>query len=80
MHVDQCRHCDAWCPDLHACADGGVQHPRRENNNHAVRYLDVNKPAAGTLFTVLWSESAPVQRVPAITDFDFLPDMGRMTA
>jgi hypothetical protein len=79
MQVDQSGHGDPRCPDLHACADGGVQHPRRESNNDAGGYFNVNELAAGALLAVLWSESTPVQRVPAIVNLDFLPDMGRMT-
>ena len=29
---------------------------------------------------VLSSDPAPIQRVPAVMDLNFLPDMGRMTA
>jgi hypothetical protein len=29
---------------------------------------------------VLSSDPAPIQRVPAVMHFNFLPDMGRMTA
>lgn len=79
MHVDQRGHGDAWCPELQARADGGIQHPLGENNKHTRGYLDMNEAAPGTLLAVLWPESASVQRVPAVVDLDFLPDMGRMT-
>jgi len=34
--------------------------------------------AASTVLDVLNEQSTPVERVPAIMDFHFSPDMGRM--
>ena len=36
--------------------------------------------AIGALLAVLRAYTAAVKGMPAITDFNFLPDMGRMTA
>jgi hypothetical protein len=38
----------------------------------------VNDLARCSLFTVLRPKSPPKERMPAIVDFSFLPDMGRM--
>jgi len=64
--------------DLHAGAGGRIQHPGRQNNDHAGRHLNVNNPATGTLLTVLLSNMAPIQWMPAVMHPDLLPDMGRM--
>ncbi|WP_068685356.1 hypothetical protein [Variovorax sp. WDL1] len=69
----------SWWPQFHRGAGRRVEHPRCDNNDDAGRGLDVNYLTVGSLLAVLPSHSAPVQRMPAIEDFDFLPDMGRMT-
>jgi len=40
----------------------------------------VNDFAAGAPLDILRSKAASIQRVPAVMDLNFLPDMGRMTA
>jgi hypothetical protein len=39
----------------------------------------VNDLAVGALLAVLPPDATPVEGMPAIEDFNFLPDMGRMT-
>ena len=39
----------------------------------------MNDFAAATPLDILKPKTAPIERVPAIMDFDLLPDMGRMT-
>lgn len=79
MQIDQRDHCGARRADFHADARDRIQHPCRQRSYHAGRHLDVNKPAAGALLTVVPTDTAPVQRMPTVMDLDFLPDMGRMT-
>ena len=64
---------------FHACAGGTVQHPSRQDDNYTGTNLDMDDIAAGSSLAVLLAKSAPVQWMPAVEDFDFLPDMGRMT-
>ena len=64
---------------LHASAGGAVEHPSRQDDDYTGRNLDVDDITAGSSLAVLLPKPAPIQRVPAIEDFDFLPDMGRMT-
>jgi hypothetical protein len=39
----------------------------------------MNKNARRTLLAVLTPKTASIERVPLVEDFNFLPDMGRMT-
>jgi hypothetical protein len=56
-----------------------VEHPCRHYDDYAGRYLDMNDTAAGAPLDILAPKAAPIECVPAIMDFDLLPDMGRMT-
>ena len=64
---------------FHACACDGVQHPGGDHDHGARCDLDMNDLAVGALFAVFAPDATSIQRVPAIEDFNFLPDMGRMT-
>lgn len=79
VQVCQRVHRCSWSAELHACACSGVQHPGGDHDHDAWCDLDVNDLAIGTLLAVLASDATSVQRVPTIEDFNFLPDMGRMT-
>ena len=39
----------------------------------------MNDLTAGASLNVLAANATPIQRVPPVMNFDFLPDMGRMT-
>lgn len=39
----------------------------------------MNDLTCGALLTVLAAKAAAVERVPAVENLNFLPDMGRMT-
>ena len=39
----------------------------------------MNDPTGRALLNVMPSDTEPVQRMPAVMDLNFLPDMGRMT-
>ena len=60
-------------------ASHGVEHPGSDHDHDARINLDVHYLAVGALLAVFAPDATPIQRVPAIEDFDFLPDMGRMT-
>jgi hypothetical protein len=79
MQLNQRRHCNARRTQLHSCAGGGIQHPGRHHDNHAGRHLDMKDVAAGAPLNVLTANATPIQRVPPVMNFNFLPDMGRMT-
>jgi hypothetical protein len=80
MEIEQRRDCDARRAYLrHSGASHGVQHPGGDDRNHAGHHLDVNKPTGYPLLAVMPSNTAPIERVPGIVNFNFRPDMGRMT-
>lgn len=68
-----------WFPQLHACTCRGAEHPRWHDDDDARGGFNVHDLSAGTLFAVLSPDALPIQRVPSVEDFDFLPDMRRMT-
>jgi len=80
VQISQTIHRDAWHPELHARADTRVEHPLGQYRYNAGLNLDVHDPATRTLLAIMSSRTAAVIRMPGIVNFDFLPDMGRMTA
>ena len=64
---------------LHVSASHGVEHPASDHDHDAWLNLDVDYFAVGALLAVFAPDAPPIQRVPAIADFNFAPDMGRMT-
>jgi hypothetical protein len=79
MQLGQCIHRCSRSTQFHASAGCGAEQPGRDHDHDARFDLDVNYLAVGALFAVLAPHAPPVQRVPAVEDLDFLPDMGRMT-
>jgi hypothetical protein len=79
MQLDQARYRHARRPEPHPGAGGWIQHPCRHHDDHAGRNLDVNNVTADPPLGILAPHAAPIECVPSITNFDFLPDMGRMT-
>jgi hypothetical protein len=67
-------------PQLHPGASGGVEHPCCHDQDVAGSRLDMNNFTDRAPLDVLSSDPTPIQRVPAVMDLNFLPDMGRMTA
>ena len=80
MEIAKTIHADTGRSKLHARANACLQHPRREDRDDAGLNLDMHDAAAGTLLAVVDSYAAPVKWMPRIVNFNFLPDMGRMTA
>jgi hypothetical protein len=79
MQLSQRRHRNARRTQLHSSAGGRIQHPGRHHDNYAGRHLDVNDLTAGAPLNVLAANATPIKRVPPVMNFNFLPDMGRMT-
>jgi hypothetical protein len=80
MQLNQRRYCDARHSKRHTSAGDGIEHPCRHHDDYARRYLNVDNLAADALFDILAPNPVSIERVPPVTNFNFLPDMGRMTA
>jgi hypothetical protein len=63
----------------HAAADAGVERQVRQYCYDAKLDLDVDA-AAGALLAVMRSYTSAVERMPAVVNFNFPRDMGRMAA
>jgi hypothetical protein len=79
MQLGQRPYRYARCADLHSGAGDRIQHPARHDGDDAGARLDVDILVTATLLAVMQADATPMERVPAIVNFDFLPDMGRMT-
>ena len=64
---------------FHGRADRWTEHPRGNDDDDPRTDFYVNDLAVGALLAVLPPDATAVERMPAIEDFNFLPDMGRMT-
>jgi hypothetical protein len=80
LEIAKTIYADTWRPELHARANACFKHPRRQYCDDAGLNFDVHDSAAGTLLAVVSSYAVPVKWMPRIVNYNFLPDMGRMTA
>jgi hypothetical protein len=80
VQLDERRYGDSRRAYLHTRARGRIQHPSRDNDDHAGRRLEMDNAARATLLAVVSADRASIKRVPAIMDLDVLSDMGRMTS
>ena len=79
MKFEQCRYCYTRRADrCHTGAGHRVQHPCGDCRNHAGHCLNENHLPGSALFAVVSPHPAPIERVPPVMNFNFLPDMGRM--
>lgn len=76
----QCGKIDPGIAKRHCAASQSVQHPSRHDDHVAGFDLDMHEHSRGPLFAVETPNSATMERVPSVVDFDRRPDMGRMTA
>lgn len=70
---------DPWRTELHAPTDRGAEHPRGHHDDDPRLDFYMDDLAVGALLAVLLPDTAAVQGMPPVEDFNFLPDMGRMT-
>jgi hypothetical protein len=80
MQVAQRIRRDLRSPERHDGAHPGVEHPRRKRCYDARFDLDVYDAAASALLAILSSHTSAVEGMPRVMNYNFLPDMGRMTA
>jgi hypothetical protein len=79
MQVTQSVHRDARRPESHRGTDAGVEHPLGQRNGDARFDLRMDYAPAGALFAVVGTYTPTMERMPGIVNFNFSPDMGRMT-
>lgn len=64
---------------LHAGARDRIEHPGRKDENVSRARNDMNEAAGLAHLARFHAKSSAMERMPAIVDDSFLPDMGRMT-
>ena len=79
VEVSEGRHGHTRRAELHPGAGDRIEHPRRNDRDHAWRHLDVHETTGETILAVVPPDAPPVQRMPAVVDDGLLPDIGRMT-
>jgi len=79
MQLGQRRYGRLRRPQRHSGAGDRIEHPRGHDDEYAGGRFDVNDLAASAALPILAANTPPIEGVPAVIDFYFLPDMGRMT-
>lgn len=79
MQLSQCRNRQTRRAEPHRDAGDGIQNPRRGDDDHPRRRLQMDNPPGITVLAALAANALPEKGVPAIVNLDLLPDMGRMT-
>jgi hypothetical protein len=79
MQVDQGSNGYSRCAEPQPCAGGWIEHPTCHDHDDARCCLDMHDLTVRPPFAVLPPQAAAMQRVPAIMNDHFSPDMGRMT-
>jgi hypothetical protein len=69
-----------WLPQSHRGSNAGIQHPGWKGQDDTGFDLDVNHAPTGALLAVVSPDPTTVVWMPAVVDYNFVPDMGRMTA
>jgi hypothetical protein len=80
MQVTQNRCRKPRSPQRHCGANAGIEHPRRQRSYDACFDLNMYQASTGALLAVVNLYRTTVVRMPAVMNYNFLPDMGRMTA
>ncbi len=70
---------DARRTQFHGRAVRWAEHPCGNDDDDSRTDFYVNDLAVGALLAVVPPDATPIEWMPAIEDFNFLPDMGRMT-
>ncbi len=78
IKVGQAGNVDHRSAEGHRCANGGIEHPGRQDDRHTRFSLNDDNLSARSPLSVELPDLAAMQRVPAIMDRDLLVDMGRM--
>ncbi len=80
MLISQRSNRGPWGSEGHAGADASVEHPLWKNCYNTRFDLNMHDAAVSALFAVLRTYVSAMKRMPAVVNYNFPPDMGRMTA
>ena len=78
LQFNKCCEIHAWRALGHRGANDRIKHPVRDDNNHARRTHDVQKSTRRSLRYAPDNDLAAKIGMPAVLNFQLLPDMGRM--
>jgi hypothetical protein len=78
LQFNKCREIHARRAHGHRGANDGIEHPVSDGNNHARRTHDAQKSTRRSLRYAPDDDLAAKIGMPAVMDFQLLPDMGRM--
>ena len=78
LQFNQCREIHARRALGHRGANDGIKHPISNGNNHARRTQDAEKSTRRSLCYAPDDDLAAKIGMPAVMDFQLLPDTGRM--
>jgi hypothetical protein len=78
LQFNKCRDIHARRTLGHRGANDGIKHPVSNGNNHARRTHDVQKSPRRSLRYAPDDDLAAKIGMPAVLNFQLLPDMGRM--
>lgn len=67
-----------WWTQGQGRADTSVQHPASDSDDDSFTDLYMQELTRGAALAIHSAQSATVQRMPKVEDFNFLPDMGRV--
>lgn len=79
MQVGQRRDARPGRTEPQPRAGGRIEHPTGHDGDDTRSHFDVDNLAARPPLAVLPPQAAAMQRMPAIVDDHFSPDMGRMS-
>lgn len=80
MQVTQGIYRDLRHAERHAGTNAGIQHPVWQCCYDPRLDLNMNDATGSAPLAVMGICASPVERMPAVVNFNFAPDMGRMTA
>jgi hypothetical protein len=69
---------DPWRAERHVGAGAWIQHPARQNDDHAGSGLDIAQPSASSHLAVMQRNPSAAKRMPAVMNLDINPNTGRM--
>lgn len=79
MKIIQGRNRDPRRAELHDGALDRIEHPGRQDENVSRANNNMDKATGLAHLARFHAKSPAMERMPAIVDESFLPDMGRMT-